>query len=209
MEPTGISGPFIRKIEGLVSCVPVGSSAALCCFCFGVAMNKAREYGIRPLTRSDQSFLWVMLYQSLYVPEGQPPFERSILDHPDVAKYVRDWGRENDSGFVAVNENNQPVGAIWLRLLRGVERGFGYVDDRTPELGMAVLSEYRGKGIGTSLLSRLIESAGGTYESISLSVAKGNRAVRLYQRAGFEMIGGDGHSIIMKRKVNASGQRAT
>lgn len=29
IEPTGDSGAFIREIEGLVRCVPVGSSAAL------------------------------------------------------------------------------------------------------------------------------------------------------------------------------------
>jgi ribosomal protein S18 acetylase RimI-like enzyme len=166
-------------------------------------MNESKEFEIRLLTLSDQQFLWEMLYQSLYVPEGRAPFERSILNHPDIAKYVEDWGRENDSGFVAVAENNQPVGAIWLRLLIGAEKGFGYVDDKTPELGMAVLSEYRGKGIGTSLLSRLIKSAEDFYEYISLSVATGNPALRLYQRLGFEVVGESGDSIIMKRKLKA------
>lgn len=167
-------------------------------------MNKSEEFVVRPLTVSDQPFLWEMLYQSLYVPEGRPPFERSILNHPDIARYVKGWGREHDSGFVAVDENNRPVGAVWMRLLRGGERGFGYVDDRTPELGMAVLPEYRGRGIGTSLLSRLIESAAGVYESISLSVAIGNPAMRLYRRAGFEAVGGDGNSIIMRMRLNAA-----
>jgi ribosomal protein S18 acetylase RimI-like enzyme len=144
-----------------------------------------------------------MLYQSLYVPEGHRPFERSILNHPDIARYVRDWGRENDSGFLAFDENNRPVGAIWLRLLKGEEKGFGYVDDQTPELGMAVLPEYRGKGIGTKLLSRLIESAEDFYEYISLSVAIGNPALHLYQRFNFEKVGEDGGSITMKRKLSA------
>lgn len=165
-------------------------------------MHKPREFEIRPLTISDQPFLWEMLYQSLYVPEGHPPFERSILSHPDIARYVKDWGRENDSGFVAVDENNNPLGAIWLRLLKDEEKGFGYVDSKTPELGMAVLSEYRRQGIGTSLLSRLIESAVGVYENISLSVAIANPAIHLYQRLGFEIVKQDGNSITMKRRLN-------
>jgi ribosomal protein S18 acetylase RimI-like enzyme len=160
-------------------------------------MNQSKEFNIRPLTPSDQQFLWEMLYQSLYVPEGRAPFERSVLNHPDVAKYVKDWGREHDSGFVAVDENERPVGAVWLRLLRGGEKGFGYVDDETPELGMAVLPECRGEGIGTSLLSRLIKSAEDFYEYLSLSVAAGNPAIRLYRRAGFEVAGESGGSITM------------
>lgn len=146
-------------------------------------------------------FLWEMLFQSLYVPKGDAPFERTILDHPDIAKYVKDWGRSSDSGFVAVVDNARPIGAVWLRLLSGSEKGFGYVDDDTPELGMAVVAEYRGKGIGTSLLNHLIASVNGVFESISLSVAVGNPALRLYQRFGFEVVEQNGNSITMKRRT--------
>jgi ribosomal protein S18 acetylase RimI-like enzyme len=159
------------------------------------------EYSIRFLMPSDQMFLWEMLYQSLHVPKGAAPFERSVVNRSEVARYVKDWGRENDSGFVAVDENHRPIGAIWLRLLKDDEKGFGYVDDETPELGMAVLPEYRGLGIGTSLLARLTEAAEASYESISLSVATGNPALRLYQRAGFEAVGKCGDSITMSRKL--------
>lgn len=142
-----------------------------------------------------------MLYQSLYVPEGQSPFERSILAKPEIARYVNDWGREDDFGYVCVDGNNRSLGAIWLRLLKGEERGFGYVDDQTPELGMAVLAEHRGQGIGTGLLARLMESVAGRYDQISLSVSVGNPAIHLYQRAGFERAGQSGDSITMKKKL--------
>lgn len=166
-------------------------------------MNESGEYKIRPLAPSDQAFLWEMLYQALYVPEGGRPFGRDILNQPDIAVYVKDWGREGDSGFVALDENGRPVGAVWLRLLKGVERGFGYVDERTPESGMAVLPEHRGKGVGTALLSSLIVAAEGVYESISLSVAKENPASRLYRRQGFEIVGARGDSLIMKKRLKA------
>lgn len=166
-------------------------------------MNASKGFEIRPLARSDEPFLWEMLFQSLYVPDGRAPFERSILDHPDIARYVEGWGREDDSGFVALDESGRPVGAVWLRLFKGRERGFGYVDDKTPELGVAVLPEYRGRGVGTSLLSRLIEAAGDKYESISLSVSAGNPAARLYQRLGFEEVGQSGDARTMKRRLGA------
>lgn len=142
-----------------------------------------------------------MLYQSLYVPVGSAPFDRSILDQPEIAQYVKDWGRPNDSGFVAVDDRDQPIGAIWLRLFSVEEKGFGYVNDQTPELGMAVLPEYRGQGVGTSLLSRLIEWAEDHYENISLSVASENPARRLYERHGFIAIGKHGDSVTMMARI--------
>lgn len=166
-------------------------------------MREQVRYKLRPLTPSDQTFLWEMLYQSLYVAEGSAPFARSVLNQPEIARYAKDWGRKDDVGFVAVDEDNRAVGAIWFRLLKDEEKGFGYVDDDTPELGMAVLPECRGQGIGTSLLSSLIESAQGVYQAISLSVSSGNPAIRLYQRHGFEEVRRDGNSITMRRKLQA------
>ena len=50
------------------------------------------SHSIRQLSPSDQQFLWEMLYQSLNVQEGSPPFPRDIINQPEVAKYVRAWG---------------------------------------------------------------------------------------------------------------------
>ncbi len=178
-----------------------GETWPLYCILVPQSANAPMRYKIRPVTPADQSFLWEMLYQSLYVPQGNAPFERDVVKHPDIARYVKDWGRKDDAGLVAVDENNRHLGAVWLRLLKDEERGFGYVDSRTPELGIAVLPEYRGNGIGADLLSRLIEAVADSYESISLSVAAENPALRLYQRLGFKEVGRCAGSITMMRKL--------
>jgi ribosomal protein S18 acetylase RimI-like enzyme len=160
-------------------------------------MNTTSHF-VRPLSPLDQPFLGEMLYQSLHVPEGSPPFPRDVINRPGIAQYVRAWGRAGDMGFVAVETGSgEPVGAAWLRLLTGDERGYGYVDDETPELGMAVLPEYRGRGVGSDLLSRLLKSAGEVYRSVCLSVSADNPAVRLYERAGFERVRECGASLTM------------
>lgn len=150
-----------------------------------------------------------MLYQSLYVPDGHAPFDRSILEQPSIARYVAEWGRIGDCGLVAVVENNLPVGAIWLRLLVGVEKGFGYVDERTPELGMAVLPAYRGQGIGSDLLTRLIALASDSYEQICLSVAAENPALGLYERLGFETVNISGATLTMRKRLAGSSESRT
>jgi ribosomal protein S18 acetylase RimI-like enzyme len=162
-------------------------------------MQSPTQYLIRPLTPDDQDFLWEMLYHSLYVPSGSPPFDRSILDYRAIARYVKDWGREHDAGFVAEDGNGQLLGSVWLRLLVGEERGYGYINDQTPEIGIAVLPEYRGQGIGTMLLSGLIDSVEGEYEGISLSVATENPARRLYERLGFAVVNQQENSVVLQK----------
>jgi ribosomal protein S18 acetylase RimI-like enzyme len=165
-------------------------------------MQSPIQYSIRSLTAADQDVLWEMLYHSLYVPPGSPPFDRSILEHPAIARYVKDWGREHDTGFVAEDGNGQLLGAVWLRLLIGEERGYGYIDDQTPEMGIAVLPEYRGWGIGTALLSGLMDSVEGKYEGISLSVATENPARRLYDRLGFSVVNQQENSVVLQKRCS-------
>lgn len=162
------------------------------------------SHSIRPLSPSDRQLLREMLYLSLHVPEGGPPFPRDVIDRPEIARYVSGWGRDGDIGFVAVDAGSgEPIGAAWLRLLRGDERGYGYVDDETPELGMAVLPEHRGCGVGSELLGRLLRAAATVYRSVCLSVSAENPAVRLYERAGFRRVRECGDSLTMLKSLGA------
>ena len=163
-----------------------------------------QNYSIRPASSADRQFLREMLYQSLYVPEGGAPFPREVLDRPEIAKYVEGWGRAGDIGFVALElGSNEPVGAAWLRLLVGVEKGYGHVRDETPELAMAVLPAHRGRGVGSALLARLLETARAEYDSVSLSVSSDNPAVRLYVRMGFERVSVSDTSITMIKSLRS------
>ena len=135
-----------------------------------------------------QEFLWKMLYQTLFVPNGDKPFPQGIIHHPDLSKYAKNWGNKNDIGLIAIDgQTNEKIGAAWLRLFTKENRGYGYVDNDTPELAMAVLKTYRGKGIGSMLLKELINEATKKYNAISLSVeVTNNPAMKLYKSFGFK-----------------------
>jgi ribosomal protein S18 acetylase RimI-like enzyme len=153
---------------------------------------------IRPITHADRSFLWEMLYQAIHVTRGMEPLSREVLLQPEIRRYLEDWGQPHDTGFVAIEPKTaERIGAVWLRLLVGDQKGYGYVDDATPELTVAVVPECRGKGVGTQLLSHLL--AASRYPSVSLSVAPDNPALRLYKRLGFKTVGTIGTSLVMKR----------
>ena len=161
------------------------------------------RYRIRSLTNEDEPFLWEMLYQALYVPAGEPPFSPKIVRRPELSRYVAGWGRTDDAGFVALLEESfEPIGAVWIRLLQGAGRGYGYVDDATPELTIALRPAARGKGVGTQLLRKMLAAARDKYPALSLSVSVENPARRLYQRLGFETVEHTASSITMKLKLN-------
>ena len=150
------------------------------------------------ITAENSSFLWEMLYQAVYVPPGTDPPSREIVRLPELARYVEYWGRPGNLGFYAWDlTGEEPLGAAWLRLWSPGERGYGWVDDAYPELSLAVLPVWRGKGIGSRLLAHLFQSARGGYPGISLSVTPGNPAQRLYEQAGFKAVKTDVDLLIM------------
>jgi ribosomal protein S18 acetylase RimI-like enzyme len=150
----------------------------------------------RPILPSDESFLWEMLYQALYVPPGKPPFPRAILREPDIACYVQGWGRSGDWGLLACDGETH-LGAIWLRQWSGDEKGYGYVSPAIPELSIAILPEYRNKGLGTRMLKTVISMAEERFPGLSLSVMESSPARQLYERLGFKKVGQILDSLVM------------
>ena len=129
------------------------------------------------------------LLKAIHNPEGRA-LPSGILRDEGLARYHESWGQEGDFGYVAVLEDtDEVVGACWCRLLKGENRGYGYVDDETPELSIAVWESYRGQGMGGKLLDRTIEKAVSMgYGGLSLSVQKGNRSIGLYKNKGFKAL---------------------
>jgi len=137
-------------------------------------------------------------------PDGPAGDVESVLARPEVAHYVTGWAKPGDLGVVA--EDGLPVGAAWLRLLPEDDRGYGFVDTETPELGIGVVATHRGRGIGSLLLEALIVSARQQrYDAMSLSVEPDNPARRLYKRCGFEVVGAVDGSLTMLLSLRRSG----
>jgi len=142
------------------------------------------KFTTRPLGPADQSRLWDWLHLALWDPPPAPLRPREVLDNPGVAIYAEGWGREGDVGVVGEWEG-KPIGACWVRLIRGA--GLGYVDDQTPQLGIALEPEYRGKGLGQRLMLAALDAARRHgYRQVSLTVHPENPAAALYRKCGFE-----------------------
>lgn len=146
------------------------------------------EYEIRDLRSDEYPLLEEFLYGAIFVPadfEGEVP--RSIIyDDPMCRAAFENFGsREDDIALVATLGDN-PIGACWVR----TTNEYGHIDDRTPSFSISLHEPYRGNGIGTALMTAMLEELRSRgFGRASLSVQKENPAARLYQRLGFEIIG--------------------
>jgi GNAT superfamily N-acetyltransferase len=160
---------------------------------------------IRPQKQANVSLLEEFLYQAVFVPPGHKPPPREVTAVPEVRVYIEDFGKPDDYLIVA-EENGVAVGAAWSRILADpAKRGYGNIDEQTPELAIAVMPEYRGRGIGTKLLRELCaQLAGRGYKRLSLSVQKANPAADLYRRNGFEVIRENAEDYIMVKRFRSA-----
>jgi GNAT superfamily N-acetyltransferase len=119
-------------------------------------------------------------------------------------RYVAGWGRRGDAAVIAL-EAGFPVGAAWFRLFSRDEPGFGFVDEQTPEVSIAVVPSRRGHGIGSELLDALIGVAREQgYGALSLSVANESPAMHVFQKQGFEKVQQTDGSWTMRLELAAS-----
>lgn len=135
---------------------------------------------IRRGNRQDVRFLKDMLRHAFYWRSG------AEVEDTTLWRYVAGWGRRGDTSVVALEEGF-PIGAAWFRLFSRDEPGFGFVDEQTPEVSIAVVPSRRGRGIGSELLNELIAVAREQgFGGLSLSVAEDSPAMHMFEHQGFE-----------------------
>ena len=154
---------------------------------------------IRPANKDDDDFLKTMLYEAARWNPDWPrePIEE-VLDDPTQRRYHEGWGRPGRRRRRSPRSTACPSGPCWYRLFTAEEPGYGFVDEKTPEVSVAVQPLHRRKGIGGTLLrAAMVQAREEGYRTLSLSVAVHNRSRMMYQRVGFEKVGEDGDSWTM------------
>lgn len=155
-------------------------------------------YVIRQIRSEEIPVLDEFLYQAIFVPQGTQPPLRSIICKPELQVYLKDFGAQKDDHCLVAEAADQIVGAVWTRIMND----YGHVDADTPSFALSLLPEYRGQGIGTALMERMLEwlrECG--YRQASLAVQKENYAARMYQKLGFEIIGENEEEYIMLHRL--------
>ena len=156
------------------------------------------NYTIRELRGTEYPLLKEFLYEAIFVPEGMGPPPRSILDGPELQVYISGFGAQPDDRALCAEVNGTVVGAVWVRIMDD----YGHVDSETPSFAISLYKEYRGLGIGTELMGRMLAILEERrYRRASLAVQKANYAVKLYQKLGFEIVDERDTEYIMVKRL--------
>jgi ribosomal protein S18 acetylase RimI-like enzyme len=156
---------------------------------------------VREIEASEISNLDNFLYDAIFVSDEIERRDKSIIKIPELARYIAGFGKDSDLCLVAELQG-ELIGAIWIRIFKDNERGYGYLDSTTPELSMSVKSNHRQQGLGTYLLLTMIDRLIHLkYEQVSLSVDNLNYACKFYQNMGFEVVNTDGKSTKMRKRL--------
>jgi GNAT superfamily N-acetyltransferase len=150
------------------------------------AMLAAQDYTLRPETDTDVPFLrrlyistrWDELApvtnwseaQKIAFLESQFALQRH---HYRTYYPTTDWG--------ILEHGGAPAGRLY------VERG-----NKLLVIDIALLPEWRGRGVGTALMEVVMAEAREAGKAVSIAVEKHNPAQRLYRRLGFREVSDEG-----------------
>lgn len=152
---------------------------------------------LRPSAESDAPFLF-RLYASTR------EHEQALFGWDDAT-----WGRFLAQQFAtqrAYYREHYPAAEDYIIVVEGRDVG-RYMQCRLADemrfMDIAMLPGDRGRGIGTIVIAAMVEQAFTAGLPARFHVEKTNRAMRLYERLGFELAGDAGMHFLMERRPPA------
>ena len=149
---------------------------------------------IRPIKNNEIMLLTEFLYEAIFQKDINNLAPRTIIQDPSIWIYIDEFGTKKDDYCLVAELDKKIVGAVWIRCIKG----YGQIDETIPEFAISTYPEYRGKGIGTELMKKMLEYLKiEGYSKTSLAVQKDNYAVKMYQKVGFVIINQNEEEYIM------------
>jgi ribosomal protein S18 acetylase RimI-like enzyme len=150
------------------------------------------EPRLRPVVDDDRAFL-VALYGSVREPElAHLPWDETMK-----GVFVEQQFAAQDAHY----RENYPGATLDVVEVDGERAGRLYVH-RGPSdiriMDIALAPAFRGRGVGTGLLRRLMEEAAASGRKLSIHVEMNNPAKGLYERLGFAPAGEHGVYVLME-----------
>jgi len=152
------------------------------------------DFIVREMLPDEYPLLDDFLYEAIFIPEGEEPLPRDVINNPDLQVYVKNFGNEPDDICFVAETSGKVAGAVWVRVMDD----YGHIEDGVPSFAISFYPEYRGRGMGTALMRRMLDELRKRgYKKTSLSVQKANYALKLYEKVGFRVLYDHGEEYIM------------
>lgn len=137
------------------------------------------EFALRPARPDDFGFA-----RELYLNSMKPLLEAlGAWNGPEIESAFRGYFEVDEIRVVTMN--GQDVG--WIQV--------SHTDNEVCLDQVHLVERARNQGIGTALITQVINMASEQKKDVSLSLVKGNRAIGLYKRLGFRRVAEDSTKI--------------
>lgn len=152
----------------------------------------SERFALRPIEPADLGFL-ARLYAStreeeLAVVDWSPEQKAAFLRQQFEAQHAHYQQHYQGASFDLVLVDGQPAGRLyvgrWPREIRVVD--------------ISLVPGQRGRGLGTAILSGLLEEGRSSGKPVSIHVERFNPAVALYERLGFRLAEDKGIYLLMQ-----------
>lgn len=110
------------------------------------------DYFIRKMQPCEYGLLENFLYEAIFQPDETNLAPKSIIQNPELQVYIQDFGNKEDDYCFCAEVDGTIVGAVWVRNING----YGTIDNVTPEFAISIYKEFRGYGIGTELMKKML-----------------------------------------------------
>jgi ribosomal protein S18 acetylase RimI-like enzyme len=138
----------------------------------------------RPETPDDEPFLRTLMIETLaeqLAAWSWPEQIRAPLLETQYQVQRQGWRSRGGSSMIVL-QADEAVG--WYVTVESA--------DEIRLLNLMVLAQYRGQGIGSAILCTLLTASDAAGKPLRLAVlVNNNRAMQLYERLGFQRLGGD------------------
>jgi ribosomal protein S18 acetylase RimI-like enzyme len=154
---------------------------------------------LRPVLPEDREFL-------LQVYAATRSEEMKLVDWDDAKK--NEFLQMQFSAQDKYYREHYASASFWVVLFEDRPCGRLYIDRWDTELriiDIALLPDYRNRGIGTALLQQTIEEGSKLALPVTIHVEQFNPALRLYQRLGFLPVRENGIYLLMKQSPGQPG----
>ncbi len=149
---------------------------------------------LRPITPQDMDFLY-QVYAStreteMAVVDWTAAQKEAFLQMQFTAQHTHYQEYFGDASFDLILLDGEAVGRLYLHQRK----------DEFRIIDLALLTQHRGKGIGSALMRDILDQAAQADLPVRIHAEKNNPALDLYYRLGFREIGDEGLSWLMEWK---------
>ncbi len=149
---------------------------------------------LRPITLRDEGFLYRVYASTREEELAQVAWDASrkeaFLRMQFACQHKYYMEVSASASFMIIESGGRPIGRLYC------ERR----EDELHLIDLALLPEYRGRGIGTSLLKTMLAQAGADHLPMRVYVERFNKAQNLYRRLGFAVVGDSDVYLLMEWK---------